>query len=152
MKRTDRSDYTEIGHQASATPEPLQVEDLPSDHPRRRVHNILEHPTTQTLIITLIILMAVSLGLQTSSSVRERWGYLLQLFDDAILFCFFIEILCRYYVLRCPRFLRDPWNWFDVVILVLSGVPTVLRILGIDAYRDSAAFRIFRIIRLLRYF
>ncbi|MEM7432887.1 MAG: ion transporter [Pseudomonadota bacterium] len=95
------------------------------------------------LSITLIIVInAITLGLETSPAVVKAIGPLLHFADTAALWVFTIELLLKLYVYRL-RFFKDGWNNFDFIIVTIAWVPaagplSVLR-----------ALRIMRILRLI---
>ena len=103
---------------------------------------ILADRRTDRLITALILVNAVTLGLETSTTVMDAAGPLLLTIDRAILGVFVAEILAKLIVQRL-RFFRDPWNLFDFAIVGIALVPasgplTVLR-----------ALRILRVLRLV---
>ncbi len=73
----------------------------------------VEDPRTERFIMALIILNAITLGLETSDSVMARFGPLLTVIDRVIIGVFVLEILARFVVQR-GAFFRDGWNIFDV--------------------------------------
>lgn len=92
----------------------------------------------------LILLSAISMGLET---VPEAYDQFYFLFDGFFYFCqtaFAIEILIRLQA-HCPNyknFFKDFWNRFDFVVVALSFIPAV------GAFIVVA--RLLRVIRLLR--
>ena len=109
---------------------------------RARVAALIESRRAQNFITTLIVLNAVSLGLETSPALREDYGALLQRFDTAVLGVFVVEIAAKIFG-RGRGFFRNGWNVFDFVIVGAALVPTSgpLAILR--------ALRILRVLRLL---
>jgi voltage-gated sodium channel len=85
----------------------------------------------------LILLNAVTLGLETSDSVMAAWGGLLYAVDRVLLILFTIEIGLRIYAFRA-RFFRDPWGLFDFLVVLVSWAP------------DSGPLSVFRALRILR--
>ena len=103
---------------------------------------LLAHPRTERFILALILLNAVTLGLETDASVMARYGDLLHIVDRSILVVFVLELLAKMWVQRL-RFVRDPWNLFDFAVVAIALVPasgplTVLR-----------ALRVLRVLRLI---
>jgi voltage-gated sodium channel len=87
------------------------------------------------VIIALILLNAVTLGLETSSRAMETAGGLLRLLDRLLLAIFVAEILVKLYAFRIG-FFRNPWNVFDFLVVGIALVPstgplTVLRVLRV---------------------
>jgi voltage-gated sodium channel len=107
---------------------------------RRRLADLLEAPRMQGALIALILVNAAVLGLETSPSVMARWGGLLVRIDTAILAVFVVEIALRL-VARGPRFFRDPWAVFDVVVVGIALLP---------ASGPFAVLRALRVLRVLR--
>jgi voltage-gated sodium channel len=100
---------------------------------RKRV----EDPRTERFIMALIIINAITLGLETSGSVMARFGPLLTVIDRVIIAVFVLEILARLVVQR-GAFFRDGWNIFDVTVVGLALAPA------------TSAFSVFRALRVLR--
>jgi voltage-gated sodium channel len=104
---------------------------------RDHVRRFIEHPRFDQAIIALIILNAITLGLETIPAVMARYGGLLHLIDRAALGIFVTELLLRMFVYR-GRFFHDPWRVFDFVIVGIALVPA------------SGAFSVLRALRVLR--
>lgn len=108
--------------------------------PRDRVDTWIESNRVQGLIVGLIVLNAVVLGLETSASVVERVGGLLDSLDRGILAVFVVEIGLRLYARRL-NFFRDPWSVFDFIVVGISLIP---------ASGPLAVLRALRVLRVLR--
>jgi voltage-gated sodium channel len=85
----------------------------------------------------VIVVNAVTLGLETSPSVLREFGGLLHAADRVMLYVFTVELAMRLYA-HGPRFFRDPWNVFDFVIVAISLIPA------------SGPFSVLRALRILR--
>jgi voltage-gated sodium channel len=105
--------------------------------PRDRVRALVEHKRFQLFIIWVIVVNAVTLGLETSKSVMAGFGGLLHAIDHVILGVFVVELVLRLYA-HGWRFFRDPWNVFDFLIVAISVIPT------------SGPFSVLRALRILR--
>jgi voltage-gated sodium channel len=105
---------------------------------RKRV----EDPRTERFIMALIIVNAVTLGLETSGSVMARFGPLLTVVDRVIIAIFVLEILARFIVQR-GTFFRDGWNIFDVTVIGLALAPAT------SAFSVLRALRVLRLLRLI---
>jgi voltage-gated sodium channel len=104
--------------------------------------SILEHPATERVIAALIVVNALTLGLETSPAAVERFGPLLFLLDRVVLAIFVVELAARLLVYRA-KFFRDPWSVFDLFVVGIALVPaagwmSVLR-----------ALRVLRVLRLI---
>ncbi|MCB1785604.1 MAG: ion transporter [Chromatiaceae bacterium] len=102
---------------------------------RRALGAWIESPRVQRIIVALIIINAVTLGLETSEPVMAVAAGLLKLIDHTLLGVFVAEILVKLYASGI-RFFRNPWNLFDFFVVGIALVPssgplTVLRVLRV---------------------
>ncbi len=104
---------------------------------REQTIELVESKGFQRTIVTLIVLNAITIGLETSEAVVEQIGGLLRVFDRTVLAVFVIELVLRMYAYR-GRFLRDPWSIFDVLVVGVALVPA------------SGALSVLRVLRILR--
>jgi len=109
---------------------------------RARLRGWLEDRRTQWAITGLIVANAIILALETSGRAMAVAGDLLQTLDSLILAVFVAELTAKV-VAQGWRFLRDPWNLFDVAVVGIALVPASQ---GLSVLR---AFRILRVLRLI---
>jgi len=109
---------------------------------RARLGAVVERPRVQTFIMALILVNAVTLGLETSADVMARWGELLHRADQAILAVFVVEIVIRL-IAHGPRFFRDPWSVFDFIVVGIALVPAA------GPFSVLRALRVLRVLRLI---
>ncbi len=107
---------------------------------RTRAAEWVESPKVVTFITILILLNAVTLGLETDSSIVARYGHILHAIDFFILLVFTLELLIKFYAYRLS-FFRSGWNIFDLLIVGIAWVP---------ASGSLAVLRTLRILRVLR--
>jgi len=107
---------------------------------RARLGAWIESAPIQRLIIALIVLNAITLGLETSASVTDALGPLLRLADRLVLAVFVLEIAIKL-VAFGGRFFRNPWNVFDFLVVGIALVP---------ASGPLAVLRALRVLRVLR--
>ncbi len=107
---------------------------------RRRVAEFIEGKRAQTFITVLIVLNAVSLGLETSPAVMGTFAGALGMFDTLVLGVFVIEIGAKLFG-RGFGFFRDGWNVFDFSIVAVALLP---------ASGPLAVLRALRVLRVLR--
>ena len=105
-----------------------------------KVQDVLESAWFQRAITVLIVLNAVTLGIETSKSAMDAAGPLLATIDTAILSVFVTELLAKLIVYR-TRFHKDPWNIFDFIIVAVAVMP---------ATGNLSVLRALRILRVLR--
>jgi voltage-gated sodium channel len=101
----------------------------------------VDHPVTERAILALVIVNAVTLGLETSPAVMERFGPALLALDQAILIVFVVEIALRLAVKRLA-FLRDPWSMFDLAVVSIALIPATGPLQVLRALRILRAFRL----------
>jgi voltage-gated sodium channel len=109
---------------------------------RRALARWVESPRVQHLIVALILVNALTLGLETFPSVMARAGPALEFIDRALLAIFVLELATKL-VGHGWHFFRSGWNLFDFVVVGIALVPSggslsVLR-----------ALRVLRVLRLV---
>jgi voltage-gated sodium channel len=109
---------------------------------RTRVRDVVEGPRIQRLIMSLIVLNAVTLGLETSATVRSHAGGFLHAVDLIVLAVFVAEIAAKL-VGRGWSFFRNGWNVFDFIIVGIALMPSA------GPFSVLRALRILRVLRLL---
>ena len=100
---------------------------------KTRLGHWVESERIQHIIVALIIINAITLGLETSAPATAAAGGLLKVIDRLLLTVFVCEILVKLYAFG-GRFFRNPWNVFDFLVVGIALVPasgplTVLRVL-----------------------
>ncbi|NRA98392.1 MAG: ion transporter [Rhodobacteraceae bacterium] len=109
---------------------------------RDRIARFVNDPRFERWIIALIILNGITLGLETSPWMMERFGSFLMLLDRTILAVFVVEIILRL-IADFRGFWRDPWRIFDFTIVAIALLPAT------GAFSVLRAFRILRLLRLV---
>jgi len=102
---------------------------------------LIESNRFTQFITALILVNAVTLGLETSQNIMASHGPWLLLLDRSILAVFCIEIALKLYVYRLS-FFKSGWNIFDLSIVAISLIPAT------GALSVMRAFRILRVLRL----
>jgi len=116
---------------------------------RARVGALVEHRRSQNFIMALIILNAVSLGMETSGALQASLGPLLMAFDIFALSVFCLEIAAKL-VHRGPRFFTDGWNVFDFTVVAIALVPASGPLAVLRALRILRALRLLTVIPAMR--
>jgi voltage-gated sodium channel len=88
----------------------------------------------------LIVINAITLGLETVPEVMQRFGVVLTVLDRVILGVFVVELLAKLLAWRLD-FFRDPWRIFDLVVVGVALIP---------ATGSLSVLRALRILRVLR--
>lgn len=104
-----------------------------------KCYDLSESSRFQNAILALIVINAVTIGLETFPFPHSILSVLDGL-DSLILWIFIIELIIRL-VGNGPRFFRDSWNNFDFLIVLFSIAP---------ASGPLSILRVFRVFRALR--
>jgi len=107
-----------------------------------RAQAILESASFQRAITAVIVVNAITLGLETSASIMDRAGELLRAIDRLCLFIFVAELAAKLVVYR-TRFHKDPWNVFDLIVVGIALLPAT------GSLSVLRALRILRVLRLI---
>ena len=108
----------------------------------RHLQSLVESARFQRFIIVVIVLNAITLGLETAPTLVGGYMPMLLFLDKLFLAIFTIEITLKLIVYR-HRFFTNGWNNFDFVIVAVSYAPFIE---GLSVLR---ALRILRVLRLI---
>lgn len=103
------------------------------------IRKIVECRPFQWAILGVILFNSMLFGLQTSQSMMQKCGTTMQHLDQLCLWIFVGELALKMLAYGV-RFLRDPWNVFDFLIVAVSFAP------------DMGMFSSLRLFRVLRVF
>jgi voltage-gated sodium channel len=107
-----------------------------------KIKLFLESKAFTQFIVFLILINAVTLGLESNRDLYSEYGTYLTFIDKAILSVFVLELGLKLAIYRLA-FFKSGWNIFDFVIVTASLLP---------ASGPLAILRAFRIFRVLRLF
>ena len=103
---------------------------------------VVNDPRTERVIMSLIVINAIILGLETNKTIMASHGWLLEILDHIILAVFVVEIAARVIVHRVA-FFRDPWSVFDFVVIGIALVPAT------ETFSVLRSLRVLRVLRLI---
>lgn len=106
---------------------------------------LVEAPWFAKIIMILIIINALTLGMETYPVLAAKYGALLKAIDHAILWVFVAEIALKLAAYRLA-FFRDPWSIFDTLVVGIAFVPAQ------EAFSVLRAVRVLRVLRLISIF
>ena len=109
---------------------------------REQLVRWVENPVLNRFIITLILINAVTLGLETSPTIMASHGELITALDRMILSIFVLEISLRILAYG-PRFFKDPWSVFDFSVVAIALLPATTQ------FSVLRALRVLRVLRLI---
>jgi voltage-gated sodium channel len=107
---------------------------------KNNIKKFVESQPFVRFIIALILINAVTLGLETDQAIMDSYGTILLTIDKVILSFFVAEILLKFYAYRLS-FFKSGWNIFDLLIVGIALVP---------ASGPLAVLRALRVLRILR--
>lgn len=116
---------------------------------RARLAAFVEAEPFQRAVMALIVINAITLGLETSDSVMAAWGKALLLLDSIILGIFVCELVLRI-VAHGPRFFTNGWNIFDFVVVGIALLPSSGALSVLRALRILRAFRLISAVPAMR--
>ena len=109
---------------------------------RARTMSLVEHPLFGRIVMGLIVINAITLGLETSERAMDVAGPLLIALDRSILAIFVIELVLRIFA-HGWRFFTQPWSLFDLFVVTIALIPATG---GLSVLR---ALRILRVLRMI---
>ncbi|MCA0922048.1 ion transporter [Pseudooceanicola nanhaiensis] len=109
----------------------------------------IESRTFEWAITALIVINAITLGLETSPRVMAVAGDFLLALDKLVLAVFVIELLARFAVYR-TKFFHDPWRIFDLFVVGVALVPTTGSLSVLRALRMLRVLRLISVVPSLR--
>ncbi len=107
-----------------------------------RIRTLVTSNGFEAFILTLIVINAITLGLETSETMMARMGGLLYALDRIFLSVFTVEIVLKLIAFGW-RYPRDPWRLFDFAIVTLAWLPST------GPLSVLRALRVLRVLRLV---
>lgn len=104
---------------------------------RETIGAIIANPRFGQFILAVIILNAITLGLETDKSIMRYASGWFFIFDKIAVAIFTVELAMKLYVQR-SKFFKDGWNIFDTVIISIAYLPV------------GGGFAVLRSLRILR--
>ena len=116
---------------------PSNLENIDLGGLRQKTADFLETKGFVNFITAVILLSALTLGLETDRDLTRKYGGILHAIDLIVLTIFTFEIGLKFYAYRLS-FFRVGWNVFDFLIVTISLIPS------------SGALAVMRTLRVLR--
>mmetsp|Transcript_17864 Transcript_17864/g.26461 ORF Transcript_17864/g.26461 Transcript_17864/m.26461 type:complete len:399 (-) Transcript_17864:205-1401(-) len=106
----------------------------------------------QRVVVLLIVVNAVTMGVQTMHFVKEseEWSSAMAIIDDTFLVLFTIELILQYLAFGYSRFLHDGWLMFDFLIISFSWILIRYPVQVLRSFRILRALRLVARIRELK--
>ncbi|MFE7979963.1 ion transporter [Streptomyces shenzhenensis] len=133
---SDESDQ----HQQGTEPAPLSAR----RELARRCRAVTEARWFALTVFTVILANAALLGVETYTGLVADWRYWLRFAEHICLAVFTVEILLRLaaHADRPREFWKDPWNFFDLAVVLCAFLPVVRE--------NTTVLRLLRLARVLR--
>jgi voltage-gated sodium channel len=109
----------------------------------------IESSRFQNFVIAVIIVNAITLGLETSPRAMAAAGSVLLVLDRLALAVFVVEIALKLVVYR-HNFFRSGWNVFDFVVVAVTLVPAGEGVSVLRALRILRALRLISVVPSMR--
>ncbi|GMN02617.1 ion transporter [Erythrobacter sp. MTPC3] len=114
-----------------------------------RAKTLVEARWFERFIITVIVINAIGLGLETSPAVMEQVGGLVRQLDTIAIAIFVVELLLKLFAYRLA-FFRNGWNIFDLAIVSAALVPAGEQFSVLRALRILRALRLVSVVPSMR--
>ncbi|KOU02505.1 ion transporter [Streptomyces ardesiacus] len=110
----------------------------------RRCTAVVQARWFAVTVFSLILANAALLGAETYSGIVAGWQHWLRLAEHVCLVAFTLEIVLRLaaHADRPGAFFRDPWNLFDLAVVLCAFLPVVRE--------NTTVLRLLRLARVLR--
>ncbi len=122
---------------------------LPAPQPREGLRRFIESAFFTRAVTAVIVINAVTLGLETWDKAMASYGTILLFVDRAALWIFTIELTLKFYTYR-GRFFRDFWNVFDLLVVGIAWIPAAGPLSVLRALRILRVLRIISIVPQMR--
>tara|TARA_R110002073_G_scaffold21465_4_gene75623 strand:+ start:5721 stop:6602 length:882 start_codon:yes stop_codon:yes gene_type:complete len=116
---------------------------------RARLTAFVESGVFRNSIMAVILLNAVALGLVTLPFDPPWFTAILPLMDRIVVAIFLIEIVLKLIAYRL-RFFTSGWNWFDLIVILVSILPMAGSFSVLRSLRILRAFRLFSVMPQMR--
>ncbi|MWD26324.1 ion transporter [Aquicoccus sp. SCR17] len=113
------------------------------------LQQLVESRRFEWIVTIIVIINAITLGLETVPEVMAVAGELLHLLDKIILAFFVVELAMRFAVYR-SRFFHDPWRLFDLFVVGIALVPATGNLSVLRALRILRVMRLISVVPSLR--
>ena len=106
--------------------------------------SFIESKIINVFITFVILINAVTLGLETSEKLVSKIGNILTYIDKIALSIFVVELIIKLFVYRL-NFFKSGWNVFDTLIVLISLIP----IPNNSSFLLLRLLRVFRVLRII---
>ena len=116
---------------------------------RERAAALVESKLFERFIITVIVVNAIGLGIETSPWAMSHIGGIVHLLDTIALGIFVVELGIKFFAYRLA-FFKNGWNIFDLIIVSVALVPASQQFSVLRALRILRALRLISVVPSMR--
>ncbi len=127
----------------------MEAASLPRNSLRARARALVESGFFEKFIITVIVINAIGLGLETSPWVMSKIGGIVHNLDKLALAIFVVELAIKLFAYRLA-FFKNGWNIFDLVIVGVALIPAAQQFSVLRALRILRALRLISVVPSMR--
>ncbi len=114
-----------------------------------RAQSLVESSPFERFIITVIVVNAIGLGIETSPAAMAYVGGVVEWLDTVAIAIFVVELLLKFVAYRFA-FFKNGWNIFDLVIVGVALVPAAQQFSVLRALRILRALRLISVVPSMR--
>lgn len=114
-----------------------------------RMIAFVEHSVFRNFIMAVILFNAVTLGLDTLPFNAEWFVQALPVIDRIVVTIFLVELGLRLIAYRLD-FFKSGWNWFDLIVILVSVLPAAGSFSVLRSLRILRTFRLFSVMPEMR--
>jgi len=116
---------------------------------RERAAVLVESKGFERFIITIIVINAIGLGIETSPWAMSHIGGVVHMLDKIALGIFVVELAIKFFAYRLA-FFKNGWNVFDLIIVSVALVPASQQFSVLRALRILRALRLISVVPSMR--
>lgn len=116
---------------------------------RDRAKALVESQPFERFIITVIVVNAIGLGIETSPTAMSYVGWVVTWLDTIAISIFVVELLLKFVAYRFA-FFKNGWNLFDLAIVSAALVPAGEQFSVLRALRILRALRLVSVVPSMR--
>lgn len=110
---------------------------------QRRLAKLVSGFSFDMFIMGVILADAIVLGLMSSDLFNYSYNQGLFLLDRLFMGIFIVEMFLKIYALK-KKFFSSGWNWFDLIIVIVSSIPEASSFIVLRTFR---LFRLFKYVQ-----
>ena len=123
---------------------------------RTMLYSVVGGKKFSNFMLLIVLLNTLNMVFQSSKPFSIFYSYYLSVFDSICLGMYIMEMLMKIFVFRSGYF-KSGWNIFDVVIVSLSVISTLIPIIAVSFAGSGASklkvlttFKVFKVLKAIR--